>query len=43
MALCLKYWGAVSISLDTNGEPESFYADGIEYYTISSNWDMTEI
>jgi len=29
--------------LDTNGEPESFYADGIEYYTISSNWDMTEI
>ena len=29
--------GAVSISLDPNGEPESFYADGIEYYTISNN------
>lgn len=29
--------GAVSISLEPNGEPESFYADGIEYYTISNN------
>lgn len=29
--------GAVSISLDPNGEPEAFYADGIEYYTISNN------
>ncbi len=29
--------GAVSISLNPNGEPESFYADGIEYYTISNN------
>ena len=24
--------GAVSISLDPEGEPESFYADGIEYF-----------
>lgn len=29
--------GAVSLSLEPNGEPESFYADGIEYYTISNN------
>lgn len=29
--------GAVSISLEPNGELESFYADGIEYYTISNN------
>ena len=29
--------GAVSISLDPNGEPESFYADGIEYYVIANN------
>lgn len=29
--------GAVSISLDPNGEPESFYADGIEYYIINNN------
>lgn len=29
--------GAVSISLGPNGEPESFYADRIEYYTISNN------
>ena len=29
--------GAVSISLDPNGEPESFYADGVEYYTINNN------
>lgn len=29
--------GAVSISLDPNGEPESFYADGIEYYIVNNN------
>lgn len=29
--------GAVKISLDPNGEPESFYADGIQYYTINNN------
>jgi phi13 family phage major tail protein len=29
--------GAVSISLDPNGEPESFYADGVEYYIINNN------
>ena len=29
--------GAVSLSLDPNGEPESFCADGIEYYTINNN------
>ena len=29
--------GAVSLKLDPNGEPESFYADGIEYYTINNN------
>ena len=29
--------GAVSLSLDPNGEPERFYADGIEYYTINNN------
>ena len=29
--------GAVSLSLDPNGEPESFYADGLEYYTINNN------
>ncbi len=29
--------GAVSLSLDPNGEPESFYADGVEYYIISNN------
>lgn len=29
--------GAVSLSLDANGEPSSFYADGYAYYTISSN------
>ena len=28
--------GAVSISLDPTGEPESFYADGIEYYIINN-------
>ena len=29
--------GAVSLSLDPNGEPSVFYADGIAYYTISNN------
>ena len=29
--------GAVSISLDPEGEPESFYADGVEYYTINNS------
>lgn len=29
--------GAVSISMDPTGEPESFYADGIEYYIINNN------
>ena len=29
--------GAVSLSLDANGEPSNFYADGYAYYTISSN------
>lgn len=29
--------GAVSLSLDPNGEPSKFYADGYAYYTISNN------
>lgn len=29
--------GSVSISLDANGEPENFYADGIAYYVINNN------
>ena len=29
--------GAVSLSLDPNGEPSIFYADGYAYYTISKN------
>ena len=29
--------GSVSISLDTNGEPENFYADGGVYYVINNN------
>lgn len=29
--------GAVSLTLDPNGEPSSFYADGIEYYVINNN------
>lgn len=33
----VKIPGAVSLSLEPNGEPESFYADGVEYYTINNN------
>lgn len=29
--------GAVSISLDPNGEPSVFYADGYAFYTINNN------
>lgn len=29
--------GAVSLSLDPNGEPSVFYADGYAYYTICNN------
>ena len=29
--------GAVSLSLDPNGEPEPFYADGIAYYIVNNN------
>lgn len=29
--------GAVSLSLDPNGEPSVFYADGYAYYTVNNN------
>ena len=29
--------GSVSISLDANGEPENFYADGEAYYVVNNN------
>jgi len=29
--------GAVSLSLEANGEPSIFYADGYAYYTVSNN------
>lgn len=29
--------GAVSISLDPNGEPSKFYADGVVYYVVANN------
>ena len=29
--------GSVSTSLDANGEPENFYADGTAYYVINNN------
>ena len=33
--------GAVSLSLDPEGEQEPFFADGIEYYILSNNMGYT--
>ncbi len=33
--------GAVSLSLDANGEPSNFYADGYAYFTINNNMGYT--